>query len=55
MAKFSDRSDQKNGQGLGTYSMKLLDEQLLGGRVTFSSSSADGTCFRLHLSLALVS
>ena len=34
------------GRGLGTYSMKLLGERYLQGRVTFSSS-AEGTTFKL--------
>jgi signal transduction histidine kinase len=33
------------GRGLGTYSMRLLSEQYLGGRVTFTSSPDDGTTF----------
>lgn len=33
------------GHGLGTYSMKLFGEKVLGGRVSFSSSEA-GTTFR---------
>jgi signal transduction histidine kinase len=37
------------GHGLGTYSMKLLGEKLLGGRVTFTSSPEQGTCFQLRL------
>ena len=37
------------GRGLGTYSMKLIGEQLLGGKVEFSSTEAEGTTFRfLH-------
>ena len=37
------------GHGLGTYSMRLLAEQYLGGKVTFSSSIESGTCFYLTL------
>lgn len=37
------------GHGLGTYSMKLLGEKLLGGRVSFTSSPEEGTCFKLTL------
>jgi nitrogen-specific signal transduction histidine kinase len=37
------------GRGLGTYSMKLFGEQLLGGKMTFESSEADGTTFRFDL------
>jgi signal transduction histidine kinase len=37
------------GRGLGTYSMKLLGENLLGGEVGFTSDPARGTRFRLRL------
>lgn len=37
------------GRGLGTYSMKLFGEQYLGGEVSFTSSAAEGTVFRLRL------
>lgn len=37
------------GHGLGTYSMKLIGEHYLQGKVSFSSSAADGTTFRLSL------
>ncbi|WP_052300410.1 sensor histidine kinase [Opitutus terrae] len=37
------------GRGLGTYSMKLLGEQVLGGRVSFTSTPDAGTCFRIRL------
>jgi signal transduction histidine kinase len=37
------------GRGLGTYSMKLLGENLLGGQVDFASDAAGGTRFRLRL------
>jgi signal transduction histidine kinase len=37
------------GRGLGTFSMKLIGEQLLGGRVSFESSALDGTTFRFVL------
>ncbi len=33
------------GRGLGTYSMKLLTERYLGGRVSFESAPATGTTF----------
>lgn len=39
------------GRGLGTYSMKLVGEQLLGGKVSFDSSALDGTVFRFSLPL----
>jgi hypothetical protein len=37
------------GRGLGTYSMKILGENLLGGRVSFRSSAKEGTTFILEL------
>jgi signal transduction histidine kinase len=40
---------QKEGRGLGTYSMKLFGEQYLGGSVRFVSSEADGTTFFIEL------
>lgn len=39
----------KLGRGLGTYAMKLLGEQLLGGQVSFTTSPEAGTCFTLEL------
>ena len=41
------------GRGLGTYSMKLLSERYLKGRVSFTSSPEDGTTFRVRCPLAL--
>ncbi len=38
------------GRGLGTYSMRLIGERVLGGEVRFSSS-ASGTTFRITLPL----
>ncbi len=37
------------GRGLGTYSMKLLGEDILGGSVDFTTSAKEGTVFRLSL------
>lgn len=37
------------GRGLGTYSMKLVGERLLQGRVSFKSSALDGTTFEFVL------
>lgn len=37
------------GRGLGTYSMKLLGERVLGGEVSFTSRPGEGTCFRIRL------
>jgi signal transduction histidine kinase len=39
----------KAGRGLGTYSMKLLGENILGGQVGFQSTPGDGTQFYLFL------
>jgi signal transduction histidine kinase len=38
-----------SGRGLGTYSVKLLTEQYLGGIVEFYSTPVGGTTFRLRL------
>jgi signal transduction histidine kinase len=37
------------GRGLGTYAMKLLGETILGGRVGFTTSWAEGTRFFIEL------
>lgn len=37
------------GRGLGTYSMRLLGEKYLGGRLWFESSAEDGTTFYISL------
>ncbi|MFH1049591.1 MAG: PAS domain-containing sensor histidine kinase [bacterium] len=42
-------STKGNGRGLGTYSMKLLTERYLGGKVTFSSSEEEGTVFKISI------
>ena len=39
------------GRGIGTFSMKLLGEKLLGGEVYFSTSTENGTVFTLKLPL----
>ncbi|WP_242342517.1 sensor histidine kinase [Anaeromyxobacter terrae] len=39
------------GRGLGTYGMKLLGEQVLGGEVSFSSDPERGTVFAIRLPL----
>ena len=36
-------------RGLGTYSMKLIGESLLGGKVSFQSSPQEGTTFTIRL------
>ena len=48
---FECRFSTKEGsnRGLGTCSMKLLGEQLLGGKVSFTSIEPEGTTFRLTL------
>ncbi len=38
-------STKGTGRGLGTYSMKLLMEKYLGGKITFTSSENEGTTF----------
>lgn len=40
-------STKGEGRGIGTYSVKLLTERYLKGRVTFTSSEAEGTTFRV--------
>ncbi|WP_417908863.1 sensor histidine kinase [Candidatus Electronema sp. PJ] len=42
------------GRGIGAYSMKLLGEKLLGGAVSFTSSTQEGTVFRFALPLGTV-
>lgn len=37
------------GRGIGTYSMKLLGERYLDGKVSFTSSPEDGTTFSIAL------
>jgi len=41
---FSTKSQA--GRGIGTYSMKLFGENILGGHVSFKSSNKDGTVFK---------
>jgi signal transduction histidine kinase len=38
-----------NGRGFGTYSIKLIGEQFLRGKVSFSSRESKGTVFRFEL------
>jgi len=42
-------STKGRGRGLGTYSMKLLGETCLGGKVDFTSTEAEGTIFFIRL------
>ncbi len=44
---FSTTGDRN--RGLGTYSVKLLVERYLGGRVSFRSEEGHGTTFRVTL------
>ena len=37
---------EQTGRGIGTYSMKLLGEKILGGKVSFTTSKKEGTVFR---------
>ena len=37
------------GRGVGTYSMKLFGEQILGGRISFTTSTEEGTTFTFVL------
>jgi signal transduction histidine kinase len=41
-------STKGSGRGLGTYSIKLLGERYLKGRVSFTSSPEKGTTFRFR-------
>ena len=38
-----------SGRGIGTYSMKLFGNQILGGKINFTTSEKDGTVFTLSL------
>lgn len=42
-------STKGTGRGIGTYSMKLLGEQYLGGSIVWHSTPAEGTVFSLRL------
>lgn len=44
---FSTKAE--TGRGLGTYSMKLFGEEVLGGKVDFLTSAEEGTCFHFRL------
>jgi len=44
---------KESGTGLGTYSMKLLSENYLGGSVDFSSKEGEGTTFKVFIPLSL--
>lgn len=42
---------EEAGRGLGTYSMKLFGEKILGGQVSFTTSGGSGTVFKFSLPL----
>jgi len=42
-------STKGQGRGLGTYSIKLISENYLKGKVSFTSSESDGTVFSVDL------
>jgi signal transduction histidine kinase len=42
-----------DGRGFGTYAMKFFGEELLGGKVSFSSTQEEGTQFRVDLPLGV--
>ncbi|MEN6437862.1 MAG: HAMP domain-containing sensor histidine kinase [Syntrophobacter sp.] len=44
-------STKGTGRGLGTYSMKLLTERYLKGKIEFSSREGEGTVFRVFIPL----
>jgi signal transduction histidine kinase len=44
---FSSKGEM--GRGLGTYSMKLFGEKILGGKLHFTSTPQDGTTFYFSL------
>ena len=45
-------STKGKGRGLGTYSIKLIGERYLGGKVGFTSSQKDGTTFFIRFPLS---
>jgi sensor histidine kinase regulating citrate/malate metabolism len=42
-------STKGTGRGLGTYSIRLLTENYLEGKVSFVSNEAEGTVFSIEL------
>jgi signal transduction histidine kinase len=48
-------STKGRGRGLGSYSMKLLSERYLKGRISFTTSQEEGTCFTARYPLRLES
>jgi K+-sensing histidine kinase KdpD len=45
-------STKGNGRGIGTYSVRLITENYLKGKVSFTSNEAEGTVFRIELNKA---
>lgn len=45
-------SSKGPGRGLGTYGMKLIGEDYLGGNLSFHSNPEEGTRFTLELPLS---
>lgn len=43
------------GRGIGTYSMKLLGEKYLKGKVSFESNEENGTVFQIELNTSVSS
>jgi len=37
---------EQAGRGIGTFSMKLFGEKILGGKISFTTSGENGTCFK---------
>jgi signal transduction histidine kinase len=44
---------EQHGRGVGTFSMKLFGERILGGKVNFKTSQGEGTVFKFSLPLCL--
>lgn len=40
---------EQDGRGIGTFSMKLFGEQILGGQISFTTSEKEGTVFKFSL------
>lgn len=43
------RTKNEAGRGIGTFSMKLFGEKILGGKVSFTSCAEEGTIFKISL------
>jgi signal transduction histidine kinase len=44
-------STKGTGRGIGTYSIRLLAENYLGGKVSFVSNKTEGTIFNVELNI----